>query len=275
MKGIIAAGGHATRLRPLTLVTNKHMLPIYNKPMIYYPIKALTDMGITDILIVSGKGHGGNFLELLGSGREFGAKFTYEVQEKPGGIAEVLALAEDFVDGEDVVLHLGDNLFEDDFISSLEDYKKQGKGAKIFLKKVHDPERFGVAEVKGNKVLNIVEKPKVPKTNYAVTGLYMYDNRVFDIVKTLRPSDRGELEITDVNNAYIAEGTMSWEEVKGWWTDAGTFDSLLKSNLLAAKKDGKNNVDIFKMLKHEFQDMQAMMSELAEAMEDQIEGAVK
>jgi glucose-1-phosphate thymidylyltransferase len=214
--------------------------------MIYYPINTLKSMGVTDILIVSGRGHAGHFLDLLGSGKELGVKFTYEVQEEAGGIAQVLGLAEDFADNEDVVLALGDNIFEDDFSSALESYKKQGKGARIFLKKVHDPHRFGVAEINGDKVVNIIEKPKDPVSDYAVTGLYMFDNRVFDIVKELKPSDRGELEITDVNNAYISEGTMEWEEVKGWWTDAGTFSSLIRANVLAATKAG---VDIKEEIK--------------------------
>lgn len=237
MKGIIAAGGHATRLRPVTLVTNKHLLPVYNKPMIYYPIETLQAMGIDQILIVSGREHAGHFLNLLGSGKDFGVKFTYEIQEEAGGIAQVLGLAENFADGEAVSLILGDNIFADrqTFTDAAERYKSDPKGAMIFLKEVADPQRFGVAEIKGNSIVGIEEKPKDPKSNLAVTGLYMYDGRVFDIVRSIKPSGRGELEITDVNNAYVAEGTMKYQILESDWTDAGTFDSLLRANNLAAK----------------------------------------
>lgn len=243
MKGIIAAGGHATRLRPVTLVTNKHLLPVYNKPMIYYPIETLKAMGIDQILIISSRDHAGHFLNLLGSGKDMGVRFSYGIQEEAGGIAQVLGLGEDFADGGPVALILGDNIFEDrDVIAAAgREYAQQEKGARIFLKEVHDPERFGVATIEGDKITEIIEKPREPKSNLAVTGLYMYDNRVFDFVRTIAPSGRGELEITDVNNAYVTEGSMHYQVLEGEWTDAGTFDSLLRaSNLVASKmKEGK------------------------------------
>lgn len=237
MKGIIAAGGHATRLRPVTLVTNKHLLPVYNKPMIYYPIETLIAMGVKDILIVSGRDHAGHFLSLLGSGKQFGVHFTYEIQEEAGGIAQVLQLGEDFAAGESVAMILGDNIFEDKEIvaKAAADFATKQTGARIFLKEVHDPERFGVAEISGQTILGIEEKPKAPKSNYAVTGLYMYDSRVFELARGIAPSGRGELEITDVNNRYIAEGSMGYQVLEGEWTDAGTFDSLLRASTLAAK----------------------------------------
>jgi glucose-1-phosphate thymidylyltransferase len=237
MKGIIAAGGHATRLRPVTLVTNKHLLPVYNKPMIYYPIETLNAMGITDVLIVSGRDHAGHFLNLLGSGKQFGMQFTYEIQEEAGGIAQVLSLAEDFAMGGPVTLILGDNIFEDRESVSLaaREFAQHPTGARIFLKEVHDPQRFGVPEIKGESILGIEEKPKNPKSNYAVTGLYMYDKHVFSYAREMKPSARGELEITDVNNAYINRGEMGYQILAGEWTDAGTFDSLLKASNLAAK----------------------------------------
>ncbi len=237
MKGIIAAGGHATRLRPVTLVTNKHLLPVYNKPMIYYPIETLVAMGIKEILIVSGRDHAGHFLNLLGSGKEFGVRFTYEIQEEAGGIAQVLALGEDFAAGSPVTLILGDNIFEDKqtVATAAKEFATQEKGARIFLKEVHDPQRFGVAEIAGDKIAGIVEKPQEPKSNLAVTGLYMYDERVFDMARNIKPSARGELEITDVNNAYVQDGSMHYQVLQGDWTDAGTFDSLLKASNLAAK----------------------------------------
>jgi glucose-1-phosphate thymidylyltransferase len=242
MKGLIIAGGEGTRLRPLTHVTNKSLLPVYNQPLLYYPLKTLINAGITDILIVSGKGHAGQILNLLGSGKEIGAKLAYEVQEQPGGIAQVVGMAEDFADGEKIVAILGDNVYEDveSIKQAAEEFEKEEKGAKIFLKEVSDPERFGVAEINGDKIAGIEEKPKEPKSSWAVTGLYMFDNRVFDIVRGLKPSARGELEITDVNNAYIEEGTMSYQKLEGDWIDAGTFDSLLKaSNMAKEKLQGK------------------------------------
>jgi glucose-1-phosphate thymidylyltransferase len=243
MKGIILAGGLGSRLSPLTKITNKHLLPIYDRPMIFYPIGTLISAGITDIMIVTGGNHAGDFLRLLGNGKEFGLKhINYTYQEGEGGIADALSLAEYFAEGESICVVLGDNIIERNIAKAANDFKAQKKGAKILLKEVPDPERFGVAEIVGGKLLNIVEKPPVPKSNLAVIGIYMYDGRVFDIVKTLKPSERGELEITDVNNAYVREGTMTWEMLKGWWTDAGTFESLLRANLLVSQT-GANNVD--------------------------------
>ncbi len=241
IKGLIAAGGNGTRLRPLTYVTNKHLLPIYDQPMIYYPLRTLIEAGIKDILIVSGKEHAGHFLNILGSGKAFGVKISYEVQEEAGGIAQVVGLAREFCGTNHLAVILGDNIFEENMVikKALDDFKREGRGAKIFLKEVSDPERFGVAEVEGDHIVSIVEKPKRPKSNYAVTGLYMYDNRVFKIIDALKPSDRGELEITDVNNAYIADNSMTYQILQGEWTDAGTFDTLLKANNLMAKKAGK------------------------------------
>lgn len=233
MKGVILAGGEGTRLLPLTRVTNKHLLPVGTKPMIYYPIETLVKSGIKDILIVTGGNNPGDFLKLLRDGREFGLKeIHYTYQEGSGGIAQALSLAEDFADGGKIVVILGDNIFEDTFSKAVRDFEKQEKGAKIFLKEVPDPYRFGVAEIKDGKIVNIEEKPKKPKSNLAVTGLYMYDNQVFDIIRTLKPSERGELEITDVNNFYIRQGTMTYEILKGYWTDAGTFPSLLRATKL-------------------------------------------
>ncbi len=243
MKGIILAGGLGTRLYPLTKITNKHLLPIYEKPMIYYPIETLINAGITDIMIVTGGNHAGDFLRLLGNGKEFGLKhINYTYQEGEGGIAAALALAEYFADGQPICVILGDNIIEKNIIKAVKDFEKQEKGAKILLKEVPDPERFGVAEIVDGRLVSIVEKPKQPKSNLAVIGIYMYDSRVFDIVKTLKPSERGELEITDVNNAYVQEGTMTWEMLKGWWTDAGTFESLLRANLLVSQTGANNKI---------------------------------
>ena len=231
MKGIILAGGTGSRLYPLTKVTNKHLLPIYDKPMIYYPMQTLIDAGIKDIMIVSGKGHVGHFLELLGSGSEFGVNFSYEIQKEAGGIAQALSLTEKFANGDDVTVILGDNIFQDNIREHVNSFKA---GARIFIKTVSDAHRFGVAEVDHNKnqVLGIEEKPASPKSNYAVTGLYIYDNNVFDIVKTLKPSNRGELEITDVNNEYIRKGQLSYSVLDGYWSDAGTFESLFRASEL-------------------------------------------
>ncbi|MCX8021297.1 MAG: sugar phosphate nucleotidyltransferase [Syntrophorhabdaceae bacterium] len=243
MKGIILAGGLGTRLSPLTRITNKHLLPIYNKPMIYYPIETLINAGITDIMVVTGGNYAGDFLRLLGNGKEFGLKhMNYTYQEGEGGIADALSLAEYFAEGEKICVVLGDNIIERNIIKAVRDFEKQKEGAKILLKEVPDPERFGVAYMQEGRIVEIVEKPKKPRSNLAVIGIYMYDERVFDIIKTLKPSDRGELEITDVNNAYIREGKMTWEMLKGWWTDAGTFESLLRANLLVSQT-GANNVD--------------------------------
>ncbi len=229
MKGVILAGGTGSRLYPLTKVTNKHLLPIYNKPMICYPIETLIAAGIREILVVSGRGHAGHFLELLGSGTDLGVKFTYEIQEKAGGIAQALGLAEDFVDGDNVTVILGDNIFQDNIMDDARDFKQ---GARVFLKEVREAQRFGVAELEDGKVIGIEEKPAVPKTNFAVTGLYIYDSEVFEIIRTLKPSGRGELEITDVNNYYIKKKSMEYRILNGFWSDAGTYESLLRAGML-------------------------------------------
>lgn len=239
MKGIILAGGLGKRLYPLTRVSNKHLLPVYCKPMIYYPIQTLVDAGIKDILIVTGGTHAGEFLRLLGDGAEFGLKhINYTYQEGEGGIADALKLAEHFSDNGKIVVILGDNIIEKDIKSAVGAFEKQPKGARILLKKVKDPERFGVVGFRGKTIVSIEEKPKRPKSDYAVTGIYMYDSRVFDIIRELRPSKRGELEITDVNNAYLRKGELSYSILDGWWTDAGTFDSLLRANNLIAGTAG-------------------------------------
>lgn len=235
MKGIILAGGTGSRLFPLTKVTNKHLLPVYDKPMIYYPLETLKKAGLDNILIVSGKGHAGHFLELLGDGRKLGVHISYAVQEEPGGIAQALGLTEDFSDNQKVVVILGDNILEDNISKAVLDFEKQEKGAKIFLKEVDNPQSFGVAEIDGDKIVSIIEKPKKPKSNLAVIGVYMYDGDVFKAIRTIEPSTRGELEITDVNNYYVEQGTMTFEILKGWWGDGGeSFDSLLKASNLAA-----------------------------------------
>lgn len=239
MKGIILAGGLGTRLLPATKVINKHLLPVYNKPMIYYPIETLVSAGIEEILLVTGGNNAGEFLKLLGNGKEFGLKeLHYTYQEGVGGIAEALGLAEDFADQGKIVVVLGDNVFKDNITRDVEEFEKQERGAKIFLKEVKHPEQYGIAEIKDNKIVNIEEKPKKPKTNLAVTGIYMYDNQVFDVTKTLKPSGRGELEITDVNNFYIKQGTMTYRVLEDWWGDCGeSFEGLLKvSNLLAKEQ---------------------------------------
>lgn len=243
MKGVILAGGLGTRLRPLTKITNKHLLPIYDKPMIYYPIESMIAAGIDDILVVCGGNHAGEFLRLLGNGREFGLKhLNYTYQEGEGGIADALSLAHYFVGSDKVAVLLGDNIFEKNFKQAKEDFEAQPSGAKILLKEVPDPKPYGVAEIQGDRVVGIEEKPENPKSNLAVIGLYFYDNAVFDITKTLKPSKRGELEITDVNNAYIQRGEMTYSVLDGWWGDAGeSFESLLDvSNLVF--KTGANNV---------------------------------
>jgi glucose-1-phosphate thymidylyltransferase len=236
MKGVILAGGLGTRLHPLTKVTNKHLLPVYDKPMIYYPIQTLINAGIDDILIVTGGSNAGDFLKLLGNGKEFGLKhMNYTYQEGEGGIAEALRLAEFFASGEKICVVLGDNIIEKNIRKAVENFRKQREGAKILLKEVPDPQRFGVAELKGDRIARIEEKPKEPKSQYAVIGIYLFDQQVFDTIKTLKPSDRGELEITDVNNRYIEKGLMTWDILEGWWTDAGTFESLLRANQLVAQ----------------------------------------
>jgi glucose-1-phosphate thymidylyltransferase len=236
MKGVILAGGLGTRLYPLTKITNKHLLPIYDRPMIYYPIEALVNAGITDIMIVTGGKKSGDFLSLLGNGGDFGLKhLNYTYQKGEGGIAEALGLCEHWAAGESICVILGDNIIEKNIAKAVRDFREQGRGAKIMLKEVHDPERFGVAELKGEKVVSIEEKPKQPRSSLAVIGIYMYDERVFEVIKTLEPSDRGELEITDVNNWFIRDGSMTYEVLDGWWTDAGTFDSLVGAANLVAK----------------------------------------
>ena len=248
MKGVVLAGGKGSRLFPLTKITNKHLLPVYDRPMIYYPVQTLVDAGIRDILIVTGGNHAGGFLQLLGNGREFGLSIVgYTYQEGEGGIADALKLAEDFTEGEKICVILGDNIIEKGIADAVADFERQERGAKILLKEVDDPERFGVAEVQDGKVVNIIEKPAHPQSRNAVTGIYMYDSTVFEKARELKPSARGELEITDVNNAYIREGTMSYAFLDGWWTDAGTFESLLRASNLVAGGDaahaGKVPVD--------------------------------
>jgi glucose-1-phosphate thymidylyltransferase len=236
MKGVVLAGGTGSRLYPLTKVTNKHLLPVYDKPMIYYPIQTLVNAGIREILLVTGGKNAGEFLRLLGNGRDFGLKhLNYTYQECEGGIAHALALADYFAGGEAICVILGDNLIENDISHAMEDFEKQGVGAKIILKQVPDAQRFGVAEIQGNHVIGIEEKPKHPKSDYAVIGIYFYDHTVFDKIRRLKPSGRGEFEITDVNNSYIQEGMLTYEVLEGWWTDAGTFESLLLANKLVAK----------------------------------------
>src|ERR1700737_2772243 len=236
MKGVVLAGGPGSRLFPLTKITNKHLLPIYDKPMIYYPIQTLVDAGIREILIVTGGRNSGDFLRLLVNGKEFGLKhLDYTYQEGEGGIADALALAEHFADGGRICVILGDNIIEGSIRDAAQDFQKQPFGAKILLKQVADAERFGVAEIRDGRIAGIEEKPKRPKSNYAVTGIYMYDATVFDKCRTLVPSRRGVLEITDVNHAYIQEGSMTFSHLDGWWTDAGTFDSLRRATNLVAE----------------------------------------
>jgi glucose-1-phosphate thymidylyltransferase len=233
MKGVILAGGLGTRLRPLTDVTNKHLLPVYDRPMIHYPIQCLLDAGIREILIVTGGEHAGDFLKLLHNGKHLGiGELHYTYQEGEGGIADALLLAEDFADGGKVCVVLGDNLIERDIRKAAGDFFTQPTGAKILLKEVPDPERFGVVRMEGDSVAEIIEKPKDPPSNLAVTGIYFYDNDVFDICRTLEPSHRGELEITDVNNHYLQRGDLTHEVLEGWWTDAGTFESLYRASTL-------------------------------------------
>ena len=236
MRGVILAGGLGTRLSPLTRVTNKHLLPVFDKPMIFYPIQAMVNAGIHDILIVTGGKHAGDFLELMGNGSEFGPahlNYTYQIGE--GGIADALKLAEYFADKEKVCIILGDNIIEKNIKDAVKAFEAQERGAKVILKKVPDPQRFGVPRFEGDKVVEIIEKPTEPPSEYAVTGIYFYDEQVFDICKDLVPSSRGELEITDVNNFYIRQETLTWDVLEGWWTDAGTFDSLLRASQMVAE----------------------------------------
>ena len=236
------AGGLGTRLRPLTSVTNKHLLPVYDQPMIYYPLQTLVNAGITDIMVVTGGNSAGEFLRLLGNGKAFGLKhLNYTYQEGEGGIAQALSLVEHFCAGEPVCVVLGDNIIEGNIRAAVADYHRQGRGAKIILKKVPDPQRFGVPRLEGKRVVRIDEKPATPQSDYAVIGIYMYDETVYDIIRDLKPSGRGELEITDVNNAYIERDAMTWDELEGWWTDAGTFESLLHASNLVAKTGANKN----------------------------------
>jgi glucose-1-phosphate thymidylyltransferase len=236
MKGIVLAGGTGSRLSPLTKITNKHLLPIYDKPMIYFPIQALVDAGITDIMLVTGGKNSGDFLRLLANGKDFGLKhIAYTYQEGEGGIADALNLCEHFADGQKICVVLGDNIIEKNIRAAVDSFRVQEKGARILLKEVTDAERFGVAEFEGDRIVGIEEKPPHPKSNYAVTGIYMYDATVFEKIKTCKPSGRNELEITDVNNAYIREGSMTFSFLDGWWTDAGTFESLLRATNLVAR----------------------------------------
>lgn len=244
MKGIILAGGLGTRLQPCTMVTNKHLLPVYDRPMIFYPLQCLINAGITDILIVTGGHFAGDFLRLLGNGHTFGLKhLNYTYQEGEGGIAAALSLAEYFAAGEPICVVLGDNIIQGNILKAVTAFRAQGLGAKILLKEVPDAERFGVAEVCEGKVLRIVEKPKNPRSNLAVTGIYFYDGKVFEMIRSLKPSERGELEITDVNNMYIERETLTYNLLEGWWTDAGTFDSLRKAANLVAES-GANRMDL-------------------------------
>lgn len=244
MKGVVLAGGLGTRLRPLTIVTNKHLLPVYNQPMIYYPIQTLVDAGLTEIMIVTGGNAAGDFLKLLRNGKAFGLKhLNYTYQEGEGGIADALSLVEDFADGDPICVVLGDNIIEGNIRDAVRAYRHQGRGAKILLKKVPDPQRFGVPELDGRRVVRIDEKPAQPKSEYAVIGIYLYDADVFKIINTLKPSERNELEITDVNNAYIERDEMTWDELEGWWTDAGTFESLLHASQLVAET-GANKLEL-------------------------------
>jgi glucose-1-phosphate thymidylyltransferase len=236
MKGVVLAGGTGSRLFPITRVTNKHLLPIYDKPMVYYPIQTLVNAGIEEIMVVTGGKNAGDFLRLLGNGRDFGLRhLNYSYQEGEGGIAEALGLAEHFADGEPICVILGDNIIENNICEAVDQFKVQQQGAKIILKEVPDAERFGVPEIRGRHIVGIEEKPKSPKSNYAVIGVYLYDATVFEKIRRLKPSGRGELEITDVNNFYVQEDSLTYEILDGWWTDAGTFDSLLRAGNLVAK----------------------------------------
>jgi glucose-1-phosphate thymidylyltransferase len=243
MKGVVLAGGLGTRLMPLTRITNKHLLPVYDRPMILYPLEALLRAGVDEVLLVTGGPHAGDFLGLLGDGREFGLRqLSYTYQKGEGGIAAALSLAEHFAEGDRLVVILGDNILEGSIAPAVDRFRRQPRGARILLKEVPDAERFGVAEVRGGRVVSIEEKPSRPKSNYAVTGIYMYDDQVFDVIRTLRPSARQELEITDVNTWYLAQGQLECEVLEGWWTDAGTFESLHRAGNLVAE-GGANRQD--------------------------------
>ncbi len=240
MKGVILAGGLGSRLLPLTKVTNKHLLPVYHKPMIYYPIEALVDAGVKDLMVVTGGNSSGDFLRLIGNGRQFGLDHvSFAYQDGEGGIADALRLAGRFAAGEKIIVMLGDNIIGSSIRTSVQKFLKQKSGARVILKKVNDPERFGVAELKGNKVVSIEEKPKKPKSSYAVTGIYMYDAQVFKVISTLKPSRRGELEITDVNNWYLNNGNLEFDMLSGFWSDAGTFESLQYSSELVRRQENR------------------------------------
>ncbi|HWG96528.1 MAG TPA: sugar phosphate nucleotidyltransferase [Nitrospira sp.] len=244
MKGVVLAGGLGTRLLPLTKVTNKHLLPVYNRPMIYYPIQTLVDAGVTEIMLVTGGNNAGDFLKLLGNGKEFGLKhLNYTYQEGEGGIADALRLAEHFADGEPICVVLGDNIIQGSVAKAADHFRRQQRGAKILLKEVKDPQRFGVPVLEGERVVTIEEKPLHPRSPYAVTGIYFYDPHVFEFIRSLKPSARGELEITDVNNAYLKAGILTWDLLQGWWTDAGTIESLYLANQLVGQT-GANNVSL-------------------------------
>ena len=247
MKGVVLAGGTGSRLNPLTRVTNKHLLPVFDRPMVYYPIQTLVNAGIQEILLVTGGKNAGDFLRLLGNGRDFGLKhLNYTYQEGEGGIAEALGLAEHFADGEPICVVLGDNIIENNIRSAVEDFRKQKQGAKVLLKEVPDADRFGVAEIRAGRVVGIEEKPRNPKSTYAVIGVYLYDASVFTKIHRLKPSGRGELEITDVNNFYIEENALTYDILDGWWTDAGTFESLLRANNLVAQTGANKITDQIK-----------------------------
>lgn len=241
MRGVILAGGRGSRLYPLTKITNKHLLPIYDRPMIYYPLQTLVEAGLTEIMVVTGGNNAGDFLRLLGNGREFGlSHLDYSYQEREGGIAQAIGLAENFSAGGKIVVILGDNIFQKGITSSVERFKRQRKGARILLKKVREPQNYGVAVLEGKRLVKVEEKPSQPKSDYAVTGVYLYDSEVFDIIRGLKPSSRGELEISDVNNHYIREEEMEVDFLQGWWADAGaSVDSYLEANILAAQKAHK------------------------------------
>jgi len=242
MKGVILAGGLGSRLYPLTKVTNKHLLPVYNEPMIYYPIRILVNAGIDDLLIVTGGNNAGDFLRLLENGNEFGLKhINYTYQQGEGGIAAALSLAEFFADNDKIVVVLGDNIIEGNIRAAVDKFRVQKEGARILLKEVTDPQRFGVPVFEGDKIIRVEEKPAHPASNYAVIGIYMYDRRVFEFIRSLQPSQRGELEITDVNNFYIREEKMQWDVLGGWWSDAGTFESLQSAGNMVAKT-GANKI---------------------------------
>ncbi len=238
MKGVLLAGGTGSRLLPLTRVTNKHLLPIYNKPMIYHPLEKLKETGIKDILIISGREHCGHILNVLGSGKEMGLSLSYEIQEEAGGIAQALSLAEEFAKGQSIAVILGDNIFEDSL--KIIDFKE---GAKVFIKEVPDAYRFGVAEIKDGKIISLEEKPKNPKSSFITTGFYLYDNKVFDIIRTLKPSARGELEITEVNSIYLSKGELTYEIIQGYWSDSGTLPSLFRAGLFIALKEAEKRND--------------------------------